>query len=123
MPDAPVRYRSAEEDSARWLEFPFRPSDIVISVPEPAWPQLVEAATFRRMRERAGQLAPDPAGVMKDRDRFFREERPGAGRELLDDRELARYHTRTAALAPPDLLAWLHRDASATTPQDRVEGS
>jgi len=27
----PVRYRSADEDSARWLGFPFRPGDIVIS--------------------------------------------------------------------------------------------
>jgi aryl sulfotransferase len=27
----PVRYRSREEDSARWLSFPFRPGDIVIS--------------------------------------------------------------------------------------------
>ncbi len=28
---APVRYRSAEEDSGRWSDFPFRPGDIVIS--------------------------------------------------------------------------------------------
>jgi aryl sulfotransferase len=28
---APVRYRSDEEDSARWIGFPFRPDDIVIS--------------------------------------------------------------------------------------------
>ena len=27
----PVRYRSPDEDSGRWLEFPFRPGDIVIS--------------------------------------------------------------------------------------------
>jgi aryl sulfotransferase len=27
----PIRYRSADEDSARWLGFPFRPGDIVIS--------------------------------------------------------------------------------------------
>ena len=31
MPDEPVRYRSAEEDSARWRDFPFRAGDIVIS--------------------------------------------------------------------------------------------
>ena len=28
---APVRYRSPDEDSARWNEFAFRPGDIVIS--------------------------------------------------------------------------------------------
>lgn len=31
MPSAPFRYRSDEEDSARWLGFPFRDGDIVIS--------------------------------------------------------------------------------------------
>lgn len=31
MTDVPVRYRSADEESGRWLEFPFRPGDIVIS--------------------------------------------------------------------------------------------
>lgn len=32
MPELPpVRYRSADEDSARWLGFPYRPGDIVIS--------------------------------------------------------------------------------------------
>ncbi|MGH3498256.1 MAG: sulfotransferase domain-containing protein [Nocardioidaceae bacterium] len=31
MPQTPVRYRSADEDSARWSGFPFRQGDIVIS--------------------------------------------------------------------------------------------
>ncbi len=31
MSTAPYRYRSHDEDSARWLEFTFRPGDIVIS--------------------------------------------------------------------------------------------
>jgi aryl sulfotransferase len=31
MPDAPVRYRSDDEDSGRWSGFPFRDGDIVIS--------------------------------------------------------------------------------------------
>jgi aryl sulfotransferase len=31
MSGAPVRYRSSDEDSGRWLGFPFRPGDIVIS--------------------------------------------------------------------------------------------
>lgn len=31
MPDVPYLYRSPEEDSARWLAFPFRDGDIVIS--------------------------------------------------------------------------------------------
>jgi aryl sulfotransferase len=31
MPGAPYRYQSPEEDSGRWLDFPFRDGDIVIS--------------------------------------------------------------------------------------------
>lgn len=78
-------------------------------VPAGTWPTLVEAATFTRMRERARELAPDPVGVLKDRDAFFRRGTSGAGRDLLTGKDLARYRSRVAALAPPDLLAWLHR--------------
>ncbi|MGC4805155.1 sulfotransferase domain-containing protein [Micromonospora sp. DT233] len=81
-----------------------------IEVPEQRWPELVEAATFDRMRRQADRLAPDQGGVLADRAAFFRSGRSGQGRELLDARTLARYQARTAALAPPDLLAWLHRD-------------
>jgi len=81
-----------------------------IEVPTRRWPPLVEAATFARMRARADWLAPDPSGILRDRTAFFRRGRSGAGRELLTADELARYRARAARLAPPDLLAWLHRD-------------
>ena len=71
--------------------------------------ELVEAAGFARMRARAKDLAPDPAGILKSTDAFFRRGRSGAGRELLTDAELAHYEQRAATMAPPDLLAWLHR--------------
>jgi len=80
-----------------------------IEVPDQVWPSLVEAATFTTMRQRAEHLAPDPSGVMRSRPAFFREGRSGAGRDLLSEAELARYHERAARLAPPDLLDWLHR--------------
>ncbi|MEH1027168.1 sulfotransferase domain-containing protein [Micromonospora profundi] len=81
------------------------------AVPAGRWPELVEAATFGRMRERADLLVPDTRGVLRDRGAFFRQGRSGQGRDLLDAAGLARYRARTAALAPPDLLDWLHRDA------------
>lgn len=80
-----------------------------IEVPADRWPQLVEAATFARMRQRADVLAPNVAGVMKDNRAFFRQGRSRAGRELLSPAELDRYHRRTARMAPADLLEWLHR--------------
>ncbi len=81
-----------------------------ITVPEAAWPGLVDAAGFAQMRERRDALVPGTTGVLKDPAAFFRSGTSGAGRALLDDESLARYAARTAALAPPDLLAWLHRD-------------
>jgi hypothetical protein len=81
-----------------------------VSVADETWPALVEAATFERMRKRAGQLAPDPAGVLKDRAAFFRRGSSGAGRELLSSDELAHYRARAERLAPTDVLAWLHRE-------------
>jgi hypothetical protein len=80
-----------------------------ITVPEDTWPQLVEAATFEHMRARADELVPSTQGVLKNPTAFFRQGRSGSGAELLNDQELAHYHARAATLAPPDLLAWLHR--------------
>jgi len=80
-----------------------------IEVPQSVWPALVEAATFEQMRARAEVLVPDANGVLKDRAAFFRRGSSGAGRELLSTDELASYYARTESMAPPDLLAWLHR--------------
>jgi aryl sulfotransferase len=84
-------------------------SRLGITVPEEQWPALVQAATFGEMRARANKLAPDPKGILKDRDAFFRRGTSGGGRELLTAEELAHYHARAASLAPADLLAWMHR--------------
>ena len=87
-----------------------------IEVPEGEWPRLVPAATFERMRDRCDLTAPDPAGVLKDRDAFFRRGTSGSGREALDDEELAGYIARAARLAPADLLDWLHRQDVTARP-------
>ncbi|MBF9131942.1 sulfotransferase domain-containing protein [Plantactinospora sp. S1510] len=81
-----------------------------IEVPERRWPDLVEAATFARMRARVTRLVPDRSGVLKDRSAFFRRGSSGAGREALSADEVAHYRRRVAGLGPPDLLRWLHAD-------------
>jgi hypothetical protein len=78
-------------------------------VPEPAWPELVTAAGFASMQDRAADLVPDRSGVIQDARAFFRTGRSGAHEGLLTRDELARYHARAATLAGPDLLTWLHR--------------
>ena len=72
--------------------------------------ELASAATFSAMKSNSDRLAPDPAGVLKDRSRFFRHGRSGSALDVLTPAELATYRTRSAALAPADLLSWLHRD-------------
>jgi hypothetical protein len=80
-----------------------------IDVPEATWPTLVEAAGFASMQARARELAPGANGVLKSPEAFFRRGRSGAAREILDGAAIARYEARASALAPPDLLRWLHR--------------
>ena len=80
-----------------------------VEVAEPAWPALVEAATFGSMRARSDDLVPDALGVLKDRSRFFRSGTSGSGRAVLSADELREYDERVAGLAPPEVVAWLHR--------------
>jgi hypothetical protein len=82
-----------------------------IPVDEARWPALVHAATFDAMRD--GAHAPAGLGVLKDPAAFFRRGASGDGRALLSAGELSHYRARVATMAPPDLLAWLHRDQEA----------
>ena len=80
-----------------------------IHVPEALWPQLVQAATFDSMRERADTTVPQQLGVFTSNRAFFRSGRSGEGRALLSADETAAYERRAADLAPAELLEWLHR--------------
>jgi hypothetical protein len=81
-----------------------------IAIEERRFPELVDAARFANMAARAQDLAPDRFGVLRDRRAFFRRGSAGAAREVLTETEIGRYHARARALAPPDLLTWLHGD-------------
>jgi hypothetical protein len=82
---------------------------LAVDVPAERWPELVRAATFGEMRQRADELTPNQSGVLRDNRAFFRQGRSRSGRDLLAAPDLDRYHRLTADLAPADLLAWLHR--------------
>lgn len=80
-----------------------------IDIPESRWPELVEAATFRQMRDRATELAPDEQlGYIRDRERFFRSGKSGEWEQFLTAEDRAHYDRRMAELAEPGLLEWLH---------------
>ncbi|WCO68491.1 sulfotransferase domain-containing protein [Iamia majanohamensis] len=80
-----------------------------IEVDQARWPDLVAAASFAAMRARSEDRAPDHLGVLRDRAAFFRAGTSGRGAALLDDAQLQAYEARVAAMAPPDLVSWLHR--------------
>jgi aryl sulfotransferase len=60
MPNAPVRYLSVDEDSGRWIGFPFRPGDIVISARSKSgttWLQMICALLIFQVPEPPVPLA------------------------------------------------------------------
>jgi aryl sulfotransferase len=81
---------------------------LAITVPDAAWPDLVNAATFASMRASARQIT-GASQILKSPEAFFRRGTSGSGPELLTPDEVAHYHARAAELAPPDMLTWLHR--------------
>lgn len=81
-----------------------------IDVIEDRWRELVPAATFGEMKQRAAELAPESTiGLWQDPNRFFNRGESGAWRDVLTDDDLARYDERVAELVEPELAAWLHR--------------
>jgi hypothetical protein len=80
-----------------------------IDVPEERWPALVEAARFDAMRRRAPVVVPDAhEHLWKSATEFFHRGTSGQWRDEFDADLLRRYEARAEALAPPDLLAWVH---------------
>ena len=84
---------------------------LAIDIDEGVWPTLVSAATFDRMRDRAGELAPQVKvdGFWNDPNRFFNRGSSGQWRSFFGPGDLARYEARVHQLATPDLAAWVHR--------------
>ncbi len=81
-----------------------------ITVPAERWPELVHAATFDAMRERAADTVPSPRiNLWRDREQFFHRGTSGQWRDLLDEDDLRRYEKRVAELTTAELSLWLHR--------------
>jgi aryl sulfotransferase len=84
---------------------------LAIDVDEDRLPDLVAAAGFERMRQRADEIAPDSSqGILQSNQAFFRSGRTGQWQDLLDDAGRRRYAERVKQLAPPDLIEWVHRE-------------
>jgi hypothetical protein len=82
-----------------------------IEVDEDRWTTLVPAATFASMRSKADTTV--PGGGRQhwiDPTAFFSRGTSGQWCDLLDDADRARYAARVRALAPDDLVDWVHRE-------------
>jgi aryl sulfotransferase len=79
-----------------------------IEVAEQRWPELVDAASFEAMSDRAGELAPE-ISIWRDPRRFFHRGTSGQWRDLLGPEDLRRYDGRVRELFEPDLAEWVHR--------------
>jgi aryl sulfotransferase len=81
-----------------------------IDIDEDLLPDLVAAAGFDTMRERADELAPDAThGILQSNRAFFRSGAVGQWEALLDQADRRRYAERVVQLAPVDLVEWAHR--------------
>jgi aryl sulfotransferase len=102
-----VRYADLERD----LDGAMRQiaARLGVEVDEREWQALVKAASFAEMSARADALLPDRSGVLRDAAAFFRRGSSGAARDVLTDHEIARYEERVRALAPADVVDWLHQ--------------
>jgi hypothetical protein len=61
------------------------------------------------MRDHADAVAPNPLGVLRSNQRFFRSGRSGEGTQVLSAAQLTAYHDRVQSLVCRELFCWLHR--------------
>jgi aryl sulfotransferase len=95
------------EGAMRWLA-----TRLGIEVEERRWSDLVNAASFAQMRERATRLVPDSPGILLDHGKFFRAGTSDQWRQWLTDADRHRYDERVAQLVEPELAAWMHGGCS-----------
>jgi aryl sulfotransferase len=83
-------------------------------VDERIWPELLRAASFEAMRERADELAPGAHfNEWKSSSDFFRRARTGEWRTLLSAENQALYERLATERLDPDLRTWLERGRRA----------
>jgi aryl sulfotransferase len=81
-----------------------------IEIDEAAWPELVDAATFDSMKNKASQMAPESTvGLWKDDSQFFNKGTSGQWQGVLSDESMALYGRVRTQKMSPDLADWLEK--------------
>lgn len=135
--DDPVHYTSAEEDSARWLDFPFRDGDVVISTRSKSgttWMQqicLSLALGSPELPDALSRLSPWLDWLVEPYDDVL------ARLERQDHRRVLKTHTTSTARASRSsqerrrlrrarrcsrLLRWIERDVDPRASLDSLPG-
>lgn len=86
-----------------------------IEVPDALWPELVSAASFENMKDKAEQFAPQVTdNIWKDTSRFFNKGTSGQWQDILGETELALYAQAMREKLEPELAAWLENGRLAS---------
>ena len=86
-----------------------------IQIDEDLWPDLIEAATFEKMKEKAETLAPESDKDMwTSREQFFHKGTSGQWRSVLGNEELSLYRAAMKERLDPDLAEWLEEGRHRT---------
>jgi aryl sulfotransferase len=85
-----------------------------VEVDEASWGSLVDAATFKSMKARADQVAPDvKVGVWRDNQKFFNRGENEQWRGVLNEESVKLYREHTRRNYDPAMIAWLEQGAAA----------
>jgi aryl sulfotransferase len=89
-----------------------------IETPAALWPQLVEAATFEKMKNEGAALLPGIENAIRGGHRtFLNKGTNGRWRDVLTKDDVARYRERAAAALPPGLNDWLEHGRKGGDPK------
>jgi aryl sulfotransferase len=89
-----------------------------IDTPDALWPELVEAATFDKMRNEGAALLPGiERGFKGGHESFLNKGTNGRWRDVLTKDDVARYRERAAAELSPGLNDWLENGRKGGDPK------
>jgi aryl sulfotransferase len=89
-----------------------------IETPAALWPQLVEAATFEKMKNEGAALLPGIEMAIRDGHRtFINKGTNGRWKEVLTPDDIATYRARAAQALPPGLNDWLENGRNGGDPK------
>ena len=89
-----------------------------IETPAVLWPELVEAATFEKMKNEGAALLPGiEMAVRGGHQTFLNKGTNGRWRDVLTKDDVARYRERAAAELSPGLNDWLEHGRKGSDPK------